>query len=248
MLTELGLQFTFYTDVGCYEESVLYLYDRNPAGRGLDFAYNPEQEEDFLRYAVELHCLNPVQDIARTSSPQLEEIAIGAKVFLAAVNKTGTQQRKDMDAALRTAGTTTDLFPDPAAKCQMNLELNYHLGAEGVMSSGRIQDPEGAKHLVISYRTAAGAIAIISKQKFPIMTYKDALTGKLKVDENMTAGDLRNPSTGTKKLLIYSANMHPRSALNPANCTAKSSPRDRANWIASMLTQLDKFPDTESRT
>ena len=60
MLTEIGLQFTFATDVGCYEESVLYFYDRNPTGIGLYFAENPEQEEDFLRYAVELHCLNHV--------------------------------------------------------------------------------------------------------------------------------------------------------------------------------------------
>jgi hypothetical protein len=114
------------------------------------------------------------------------------------------------------------------------------------MSARRKQDPEGAKHLVISYQTAAGAIAAICRHKFPVMTYKDALTGKLKVDENMTARDLRDPSEGTKKLLIYSANMHPRNALNPTNCKAKSSPRDRANWIASMLTQLDKFPHTEA--
>ena len=69
MLTEIGLQFTFYTDVGCYEESVIYFYEGNPAGRGLDFADNPEQEEVFLRYAVELHCLNPVQDIAQIPLP-----------------------------------------------------------------------------------------------------------------------------------------------------------------------------------
>ena len=36
----------------------------NPADRRLDFAENPDPEEDFLNYAVELHCLNPVQDIA----------------------------------------------------------------------------------------------------------------------------------------------------------------------------------------
>ena len=71
MLTEIGLQSTFSTDIGCYEESVLYFYYRNPAGRGLDFANNPEQKEDFLRYAIELHCLNPVQDIAHTPLPPL---------------------------------------------------------------------------------------------------------------------------------------------------------------------------------
>jgi hypothetical protein len=69
MLTEIGLQFTFSIDIGCYKESVLYFYDRNPAGRGLDFADKPEQEEDFMRYAVELHCLNPVHDIAQTPLP-----------------------------------------------------------------------------------------------------------------------------------------------------------------------------------
>ena len=79
------------------------------------------------------------------------------------------------------------------------------------------------------------------------MTYKDALTGKLKANEKMTAGDLRNLSEWSKKLLIYSANMHPRSILNPSNCTVKSSPRDRATWIATMLPKLDKFPDTETR-
>jgi len=128
-----------------------------------------------------------------------------------------------LDVALRAAGTTADWFPDPKAKCQKNFELNYHLGAEGVMSLGRIHNPEGAKHLVISYQTAARAIASITIHRFPLMTYKDALTGRLKVDENMIARDLRNPSEGPKKLIIYSANMHSRSALNPTNCTAKAA-------------------------
>jgi hypothetical protein len=69
------------------------------------------------------------------------------------------------------------------APCQKNLELNNHLGAEGVLSLGRIQDPEGAKHLAISYRIASGAVAAIVRNTFPLMTYKDALTSKLKVDE-----------------------------------------------------------------
>jgi hypothetical protein len=54
------------------------------------------------------------------------------------------------------------------------------------MSPGRIQDPEGAKHLVISYQTAAGAIATISRHRFPMMTYKEALTCRLKVEEKVT--------------------------------------------------------------
>jgi len=55
MLYGIGLRFNFVTDTGIYEEEDLYFYDRNPDSRGLDFANNPDQEEDFLRYAIELH-------------------------------------------------------------------------------------------------------------------------------------------------------------------------------------------------
>jgi hypothetical protein len=41
------------------------------------------------------------------------------------------------------------------------------------------------------------------------MTYKDALTGRLKFDERMAIGDLRQPVEGSEKLLIYAAIMHP---------------------------------------
>ena len=194
MLNETGLSFTFATDIGCYEEGVLYFFERNPAGRGLDFAENLEQEEDFLRYAMELHYLNPVQDIAQYSLPQVEEIARGTEILLDAFKQPGTQKRKDLDAALRAARTSVDWCMHRDAHCQKNLALNYHLGAGGVMSLGRIQDPEGAKQLVILYQTAAGAAATIIKGRFSLMTYKDALTGKLKVEERMTTGDMRQPS------------------------------------------------------
>ena len=101
---------------------------------------------------------------------------------------------------------------------------------------------------MISYQAVAGAIATTSMHRCPLMAYKDALTGRLKVEEKMTTRYLRSPMEGSKKLLIYSANMHPRSILNPSNCTTNSSPMYRATWIANMLPQLDKFPDTETGT
>jgi len=108
MLSETGLSFPFVINIGCYEEGVLYFYERNHAGRGLDIAENPEQEKNFLRYAGELHCLNHVQDIAQYPLPQLEEITRGTEILLDAFLQPRTQQRKDLDAALRVTGTTSD--------------------------------------------------------------------------------------------------------------------------------------------
>ena len=167
MLNEIRLRFNFVRDTDNYEEGDLYFYDGNPA---LDFPENPDHEEDFLRYAIEMHCLSLVQDIAQYPLPQLKEIAKVTSILLNAVTHTGIKQRRDLDASLRVSGTRKDWFPHPDAPCQKNLEINHHLGAEGVMSHGRIQDPKGAKHLVISYRTAAGVVAVIVRSMFPLMT------------------------------------------------------------------------------
>ena len=96
------------------------------------------------------------------------------------------------------------------------------------MSPGRIQDPEGSKHLVMFYQTIAGAVTAIIENRFPLVTYKDALTCRLKVDGKMTARDLRKLAEGSKKVLIHAVNTHPLSILSPTTCTAKSSPRGRA--------------------
>ena len=56
------------------------------------------------------------------------------------------------------------------------------------------------------------------------------------------------PSTavkGSKKLLGYGSNMHPRNIFSPTTCTSKSSPRDRAAWMPTISPQLDNYPDTE---
>ena len=100
--------------------------------------------------------------------------------------------------------------------------------------------------MVISYQSASGAITTIIRGRFPLRTYKDVLTGKLRVEKRMTAGDQRNPADESKKLLIYSANIHPRNTLNPANCTTKSSPKESVGLIVAVLPQLDNYPDTKN--
>ena len=68
MLDEKGLRFTFYNNKRVSEEHTLHFYERNPARRGLDFNDYPDDKTDFVRYAVELRCLNPVVDTKRARS------------------------------------------------------------------------------------------------------------------------------------------------------------------------------------
>ena len=67
------------------------------------------------------------------------------------------QRRRDRDVALRTTNTPSDWFPENPLDFEQDLAPNAHLGPEGAMSPGRVQDPEGAKTLVVRYRTVAGA-------------------------------------------------------------------------------------------
>ena len=55
------------------------------------------------------------------------------------------------------------------------------------MSLGRIQDPEGAKTVVVSFKTAAGAVAAIHKQIYKIVCFGDAAGGRLRVDAAATS-------------------------------------------------------------
>ena len=62
LLDTKGITYHFLDDKRAWEESTLQFYERNPAGRGLDFDDAPEDKLDFVRYAVELRCLNPLTD------------------------------------------------------------------------------------------------------------------------------------------------------------------------------------------
>jgi hypothetical protein len=143
----------------------------NPAGRGLDFDENPDHKSDFLRYAIQLNCINPIRDIIKSPLPPLEEIARGVLIQLREAVKLGTQSRRDLEAALKTTGIEADLFPNNQHDCEMNFALNKHLGAERAMSAGRVQDLEGAKTVVISHAKTAGATTAVIKRRFQITCY-----------------------------------------------------------------------------
>jgi hypothetical protein len=75
LLDEKGLRFTFYDNKRIVEEHTLHFYERNPAGRGLDFNDYPDDKPDFVKYAVELRCLNPVVDTKNSPLPPLEDLS-----------------------------------------------------------------------------------------------------------------------------------------------------------------------------
>jgi hypothetical protein len=70
-LDRKGLQLTFLNDKRVGEDHMLLFYERNPAGRGLDFYDFPEDKPDFVRYRMKMHCLNPVVDTKKTPLPPL---------------------------------------------------------------------------------------------------------------------------------------------------------------------------------
>jgi hypothetical protein len=113
------------------------------------------KKADFLRYAVQLNCINPVRDITKCPLPPLEEIAQGIHIQLQDIIKKGTLSWKDLDTAINLAEAEAEWFLENPYDCAQLLNLNKHLGAEGAMSPGRVQDPKGAKMITISFNTAA---------------------------------------------------------------------------------------------
>ncbi len=93
------------------------------------------------------------------------------------------------------------------------------------MSLGRVQDPEGAKTVVISFNTTAGAVLAVIKRRFLITCYTEANTGRLRLDPTLTAGQTAGSHSGAKKILIYDTHPQPLSSLDPINCGPGTTPR-----------------------
>jgi hypothetical protein len=110
------------------------------------------------------------------------------------------------------------------------------------MSPGKVQDPEGAKMIIVSFNTAAGAVASIIKRRFLITCYTEADTCRLRLDAALTAGDKAGVMKGAKNILIYDSNMHPISSMDPSKCGTCITARDRATWAVTTLKFLEQFP------
>jgi len=98
--------------------------------------------------------------------------------------------------------------------------------------------------MVISFKTAPGAILAIQCHIYKIVCFKDIITGRLKVDLDATVGGKQNPALqGSRIILIYKTYMHTESALDPERCAHKSDPGMRFKWIIKQIQQVDQHED-----
>jgi hypothetical protein len=180
----------------------------------MDFDDAPEDKPYFTRYAVEFRCLSPLKNTKRSPLSPLEELAEAVTILTVVGLQPQKEQRKELEKVLHNAGSLRDWFPAANGPCKRDSRINTHLGAGGVMTSGRIQDPEGAKTIVISFKTAAGAILAVQRQTYKIVCFRDAASGKLKGKQNSAL-------QCSRVLLIYKTYMHTESTLDPERCAFK---------------------------
>jgi hypothetical protein len=233
LMDSKGIVYHFIDDKGAWEESTLLFSERNLEGRGLDFDDTPEDKPNFVRYALEFRCLNPLNDTKKSPLPPLEELADEAVTTITAVGlQPNKEHKKELEKALQTTGSLRDWLPLAKGPCNRDARINTHLGVGGAMTPGRIQDPEGAKIMVIFFKTTPGAILAIQRPTYKIVCFKDTISGRLKVDLDATAGGKQNPALqGSWVILIYKTYMHTESTLDPERCAYKSDPGMRIKWI-----------------
>ena len=95
MLNTKDLLVNFIDDSRGTEQHLIRFHERNPAGKGLYFDDAPDDKPDFVRYAVELICKNPITDTRKIPLPPLEELAVATDTLLEAGLQPEKAPRKD---------------------------------------------------------------------------------------------------------------------------------------------------------
>ncbi len=115
------------------------------------------------------------------------------------------------------------------------------------MSTRRIQDPVGAKAIILSFKIDARAALAISRLNIKLVCFADVQTGRLRVDANATEGGKQdNNAHRMRMIMIYKTTMHPESDMNPEQCTSKADRNSRKRWLTTTLQQLDQHQDTST--
>ncbi len=71
----------------------------------MGFTDSEETKPDFIRYVLDLHCLNSIAHTNKNSLPPLEDQVDGAKTLLTSRLQYDTEQRKEMDRAFKASGS-----------------------------------------------------------------------------------------------------------------------------------------------
>ncbi len=97
LLEDRSLLCPFSQEEGYTYKSNIYLYDRNPAGKELDFESNPYYNENYMRYAVSFQLQNRTEDLSRFSLPTLSDITHGIVLEMKHVRYYHTPTRKALN-------------------------------------------------------------------------------------------------------------------------------------------------------
>ena len=88
---------------------------------------------------------------------------------------------------------------------------------------GRIQDPEGAKTVTMSFKTIVEAVLALAHQNINLICFADAHTGRLRVEVDAARGGKHDINAPRRRIVLkYMTNMHPGSTWNPELYTVKS--------------------------
>jgi hypothetical protein len=210
ILDAKGLSINFINDNGEWEEHLFRLYERNPAGRGLEIDNSPNDKPDIDRYAVKFRCQNLVSDTRKSPLSPLEDLAKATTILLVKGPQPDKEPQNELVKLFHTTSSLTEWFLAAQGPCNRDLRLNLHLLAGGVGTPDRIQDPEGSNAIVISFKKASRAFTAIERQTFRFVCFSGKESGKLVIDSVAKAGGKQNLALhGRHALLIYKAQMHP---------------------------------------
>jgi len=117
------------------------------------------------------------------------------------------------------------------------------------MTPGRIQDPEGAKTVVVSFKTAAGAILVVQRQTFKIVSFMDTNSGRLRVDTAATTGGRHDMNKhGRRVILIYKAHMYKEATLDPKDARTSRTRRPGAYGFKHTYVRLTSTRTSPARS
>ena len=77
----------------------------------------PEDKPDFVRYAMELRCLDHVEDTKKTPIPSLEDLSKAVTVLMQVELQHNKKPRKELETILKAEGVTKDWFPETHGPC-----------------------------------------------------------------------------------------------------------------------------------